>query len=70
MSMGKGRILVVDDEMLNRTLLATNLDEAGYVVETAEERPGYPAPSLRNALRLGFEVAYTRPNYIYELENQ
>jgi signal transduction histidine kinase len=37
MSMGKGRILVVDDEMLNRVLLSTNLEESGYVVETAED---------------------------------
>ena len=34
---GKGRILVVDDEMLNRTLLSTNLQESGYVVEMAED---------------------------------
>jgi signal transduction histidine kinase len=33
----KGRILVVDDEMLNQTLLSTNLQESGYVVETAED---------------------------------
>jgi signal transduction histidine kinase len=31
----KGRILVVDDELLNRTLLSTNLQESGYTVETA-----------------------------------
>lgn len=34
---GKGRILVVDDEMLNRTLLSTNLEEAGYSVGMAED---------------------------------
>jgi two-component system sensor histidine kinase DegS len=34
---GKARILVVDDEMLNRTLLSTNLQEAGYHVETAQD---------------------------------
>lgn len=34
---GKGRILVVDDEMLNRTLLSTNLHESGYTVELAED---------------------------------
>jgi signal transduction histidine kinase len=34
---GKGRILVVDDERLNRTLLSTNLQESGYTVETAED---------------------------------
>lgn len=35
----------------------------GFVVETAEETPVRPVPSLRNLLRLGFEVAYLRPNY-------
>ena len=34
---GKGRILVVDDERLNRILLSTNLEESGYTVETAED---------------------------------
>jgi len=33
----KGRILVVDDEGLNRILLATNLQESGYAVDTAED---------------------------------
>jgi signal transduction histidine kinase len=32
-----GRILVVDDELLNRTLLSTNLRESGYTVETAQD---------------------------------
>ena len=32
-----GRILVVDDELLNRILLSTSLQEAGYIVETAED---------------------------------
>jgi signal transduction histidine kinase len=31
------RILVVDDESLNRILLSTSLQEAGYVVETAQD---------------------------------
>lgn len=31
-----GKILVVDDDFINRTLLATNLQEQGYAVETAE----------------------------------
>jgi signal transduction histidine kinase len=34
---GKGGILVVDDEHLNRVLLSTSLQEAGYDVETAED---------------------------------
>jgi signal transduction histidine kinase len=33
----KDRILVVDDERINRTLLATNLQESGYTVTTAED---------------------------------
>jgi signal transduction histidine kinase len=37
MNTGKGSILVVDDEMVNRVLLSTNLQEAGYTVETAED---------------------------------
>jgi signal transduction histidine kinase len=34
---GASRILVVDDESLNRILLFTSLQEAGYAVETAED---------------------------------
>jgi CheY-like chemotaxis protein len=37
MNAGKGRILVVDDEMINRVVLSTNLQESGYIVETAED---------------------------------
>jgi signal transduction histidine kinase len=37
MNGGKGRILVVDDERINRILLSTNLQESGYTVETAED---------------------------------
>ena len=33
----EGRILVVDDEILNRVLLSTSLQESGYTVETAED---------------------------------
>ena len=32
----KGNILVVDDDMLNRTLISTNLEEQGYTVITVE----------------------------------
>jgi hypothetical protein len=34
------------------------------VVETAEETPERSAPSYRNTLRSGFQVAYLRPNYM------
>jgi signal transduction histidine kinase len=37
MNGAKGRILVVDDEELNRILLSTNLQESGYTVETAQD---------------------------------
>ena len=37
MNASQSRILVVDDERLNRILLSTNLQEAGYRVETAQD---------------------------------
>lgn len=37
MNTGKGRILVVDDEMINRVVLSTNLQESGYIAEMAED---------------------------------
>lgn len=36
------------------------------VVETAEDRPEHSAPSYRNMIRFGFEVAYVRPNYLFQ----
>lgn len=33
--------------------------------ETAEETPERPVASFRNMIRLGFEVAYARPNFLY-----
>lgn len=36
-------------------------------VETAEGLPERPVPSLRNLRRLGFQVAYTRPNYLWSV---
>lgn len=35
------------------------------IVETAQPGPDKPAPSYRNATRLGFEVAYERPNFLW-----
>lgn len=37
------------------------------VVETAQQTPEKEAPSYRNMIRLGFNVAYVRPNYIMKL---
>lgn len=56
--------------MARRIRDAADLGLSRLVVETAEERPGHPSPSFRNAQRLGFEVAYIRPNYIYEVESR
>ena len=47
--MGNGRILVVDDDGLNRLLLSTSLEEEGYTVETAEDG------------RQALEMLHTRP---------
>ncbi|MDP6124381.1 MAG: hypothetical protein QGH20_01335 [Candidatus Latescibacteria bacterium] len=33
-------------------------------VETVEQKPDKEAPSYRNMVRLGFEVLYSRPNFI------
>jgi hypothetical protein len=33
--------------------------------ETAEETTERPNPSFRNMRRMGFEVAYFRPNYLW-----
>lgn len=35
-------------------------------VETAEPTPQRQAPSLRNVIRLGFELAYPRQNYLWQ----
>jgi serine phosphatase RsbU (regulator of sigma subunit) len=40
MAEARGTILVVDDDLLNRTLLATNLEEQHYTVDTAEDGRG------------------------------
>lgn len=37
-------------------------------VETAEETPERTVPSFRNLTRLGFSVAYRRPNYLWARE--
>jgi hypothetical protein len=53
-------------------LLAVRLRDARLAgcdlatMETAEPKEGVSAPSFRNAVRLGFEPVYARPNYIWE----
>lgn len=36
------------------------------IVETAEDKPEKPSASNRNMKKLGFKLAYLRPNFIYE----
>lgn len=47
MTTNSGTMLVVDDDLLNRTLLAASLEDAGYLVETAAD--GQPALDLLRA---------------------
>lgn len=44
---------------------AADLGCRHVVVETAEDRPDKPAISCRNLQRLGFQIAYLRPNWLY-----
>lgn len=37
-----------------------------FVTETAEDTPEQPNASYHNMLRSGFELAYLRPNYLYQ----
>jgi len=54
------------------SLMARRISDAAamgvkhLVVETAEQTAEKEAPSYRNMIRLGFEIAYTRPNYFLE----
>jgi len=45
---------------------ALSLGVERFVVETAEQTAERDAPSYRNTVSFGFELAYTRPNYVYE----
>lgn len=51
--------------IVRRMVDAAALGCEWLVVETAEEREDRPVPSLHNLVRLGFELAYLRPNYIW-----
>ncbi len=51
--------------MQQRVADAIGLGCKHLVVETAEETPEHLAPSYRNMLRYGFQVAYVRPNFLY-----
>ena len=51
-------------------MIARRIDDARALgcrclsVETAEDKPGQPAPSFHNVTRLGFRIAYYRDNYL------
>lgn len=53
-----------------KVLLAARIETARaagcrrLVVETAEPAPDRPVPSFHNVLRMGFEIAYRRENYL------
>lgn len=56
-----------------RLLLKTRIEKVrelgcNYIIsETAEDLPGRPVTSYRNMLRMGFEQAYLRENWLYEI---
>jgi ribosomal protein S18 acetylase RimI-like enzyme len=51
--------------IVRRMQAAKALGLRTLVVETAEDTPERRAPSFHNLRRLGFELAYLRPNYIW-----
>lgn len=51
--------------VIRRLADAAALGCSGVSVETAEDGIVKDAPSFRNLRRLGFEIVYTRPNYIW-----
>jgi ribosomal protein S18 acetylase RimI-like enzyme len=47
-----------------RVRAAAELGCTRVVVETTEDRPDRPSPAFHNVRRLGFTVAYVRPNFV------
>ena len=45
---------------------AAELSCRHVIVETAEDRPDKPGYSCRNVQKMGFEIAYLRPNWLYQ----
>jgi GNAT superfamily N-acetyltransferase len=48
----------------HRIRAAARLGCSFLVAETAEDKPEKPNPSTHNLVRLGFQVAYLRPNWV------
>jgi GNAT superfamily N-acetyltransferase len=47
---------------------AADLGCRWLITETGEETSSRPNPSYRNMLRMGFQPAYMRPNYLYKVD--
>lgn len=52
--------------LAHRMVAARQMGCRYAVVETATEQPGKPVQSYRNVQRMGFQLAYLRPNYLYQ----
>ena len=50
--------------MARRLVDGARLGCQWFVTETSEDLPGRPNPSYHNMIRLGFQLAYHRPNYL------
>lgn len=51
--------------LAHRVSIAQRLGCQIIVSETGEEQPGKPVQSFRNMQKLGFEIVYKRPNYLF-----
>lgn len=56
--------------LAERVRAAKALGCTRLVVETAQPREDHPAPSFGNVRRLGFTVAYERPNYMWQRDDK
>jgi hypothetical protein len=52
-----------------RCRMATKMGCERIITDTAEELPDKPVPSYRNLIRLGFNEAYRRQNYVIEFSD-
>jgi len=52
-----------------RLRAGADLGVNAFTVETAEPKPDHDVPSHRNLRRLGFEIAYRRPNWVCVLRS-
>ena len=50
--------------MARRLVDGARLGCQWFVTETSEDLPERPNPSYHNMVRMGFQLAYQRPNYL------